>query len=221
MTKFTAAQFSKFGFERDAENDFSDDGNRFKAYKYGSVRVTYLSAHGEVYISAHVSEQIRERNLNVTHEEYYKTLRERHVDPDLYNGVANGKDAIDLNVLIEEIGKALMILDELDAKASEDDELSVEVVARISEERNMLTAAMSKIENVDWLHWTKPEGCYYELQDLRNWHEAFERKLGELDAIERGDGGHSHKVNARFRQYGYVVEKDDGYYVKNVERVLA
>ena len=45
----------KYGFVRNQEEDFSDDGNRFQCYKVGKrVRVSKLVADGEVYISARI-----------------------------------------------------------------------------------------------------------------------------------------------------------------------
>lgn len=42
----------KAGFVRSKEDDFSDDGNYFTAYKVGNVRVTKLVSKGEAYIDA-------------------------------------------------------------------------------------------------------------------------------------------------------------------------
>jgi hypothetical protein len=41
---------TKYGFVRDAANDFSDDGSRFQAYRVGRVRVTKLVSDGQAYI---------------------------------------------------------------------------------------------------------------------------------------------------------------------------
>lgn len=45
---------TKYGFVRCPEEDFSDDGNRFQAYKVGRVRVTKLIADGEAYIDGDI-----------------------------------------------------------------------------------------------------------------------------------------------------------------------
>ena len=46
---------SKYGFIRWAEEDFSDDGNRFTCYRAGDrVRVSKLVADGEAYIDARI-----------------------------------------------------------------------------------------------------------------------------------------------------------------------
>ena len=45
----------KYGFVRDAKEDFSDDGNRFTCYKVGTrVRVSKHVSDGQVYISARI-----------------------------------------------------------------------------------------------------------------------------------------------------------------------
>ena len=47
---------TKYGFIRDREEDFSDDGNRFQGYRVGKrVRVSKLVADGDAYISATIN----------------------------------------------------------------------------------------------------------------------------------------------------------------------
>lgn len=50
----TRINLVKYGFVRDAANDFSDDGNRFQAYKVGRVRITKLVSDGEAYIDGDI-----------------------------------------------------------------------------------------------------------------------------------------------------------------------
>ena len=50
----TRINLVKYGFVRDAAEDFSDDGNRFQAYKVGRVRVTKLVSDGEAYIDGSI-----------------------------------------------------------------------------------------------------------------------------------------------------------------------
>lgn len=45
---------AKYGFVRCPEEDFSDDGSRFQAYKVGRVRVTKLLADGQAYIDGNI-----------------------------------------------------------------------------------------------------------------------------------------------------------------------
>jgi len=47
---------TKYGFVRCPEEDFSDDGNRFQAYKVGRVRVTKLVSDGEAYIDGDIND---------------------------------------------------------------------------------------------------------------------------------------------------------------------
>ena len=47
--------FKKYGFIRNKENDFSDDGNRFKCYDYKGIEITYLKdQYYGVFLSARV-----------------------------------------------------------------------------------------------------------------------------------------------------------------------
>lgn len=52
----TRINLVKYGFVRWSEEDFSDDGNRFQAYKVGRVRVTKLVSDGEAYIDGDIND---------------------------------------------------------------------------------------------------------------------------------------------------------------------
>ena len=52
----TRINLVKYGFVRDAINDFSDDGNRFQCYRVGRVRVTKLVSDGEAYIDGDIED---------------------------------------------------------------------------------------------------------------------------------------------------------------------
>ena len=52
----TRINLVKYGFVRDAANDFSDDGNRFQVYKVGRVTVTKLVSAGVAYIDGDIDE---------------------------------------------------------------------------------------------------------------------------------------------------------------------
>ena len=52
----TRINLVKYGFVRDAAEDFSDDGNRFQAYRVGRVRVTKLVSDGEAYIDGDIND---------------------------------------------------------------------------------------------------------------------------------------------------------------------
>ena len=47
---------TKYGFVRDPAQDFSDDGNRFQAYKVGRVRITKLVSDGEAFIDGGIND---------------------------------------------------------------------------------------------------------------------------------------------------------------------
>ncbi len=53
----TRINLVKYGFVRDAAEDFSDDGNRFQCYRVGTrVRVTKLVSDGEAYIDGDIND---------------------------------------------------------------------------------------------------------------------------------------------------------------------
>jgi hypothetical protein len=81
----TRINLTKYGFVRDAANDFTDDGSRFTGFRFadsGSF-VSKLVSNGMVYLSAHVS-----GNLPF---EVYKTLPHYDVAVWDFNGVSTTK----------------------------------------------------------------------------------------------------------------------------------
>ena len=50
----TRINLVKYGFVRDAAEDFSDDGSRFQAYRVGRVQVTKCVSDGEAYIDGDI-----------------------------------------------------------------------------------------------------------------------------------------------------------------------
>ena len=50
----TRINLVKYGFVRTPDEDFSDDGNRFQAYRVGRVRVTKLVADGDAFINGSI-----------------------------------------------------------------------------------------------------------------------------------------------------------------------
>lgn len=52
----TRINLVKYGFVRDAAEDFSDDGNRFTCYRVGRVRVTKLVSDGDAFIDGDIND---------------------------------------------------------------------------------------------------------------------------------------------------------------------
>ena len=50
----TRINLVKYGFVRDAANDFSDDGTRFQTYRVGRIQVTKCVSNGEAYIDGDI-----------------------------------------------------------------------------------------------------------------------------------------------------------------------
>lgn len=83
----------KYGFVRNPEEDFSDDGNRFQCYKVGkNIRVSKLVSDGCAYISASIAKN------KLTYDEY--SVLPHYNSLDVLNGVdissINEEDLINL-----------------------------------------------------------------------------------------------------------------------------
>lgn len=59
----------KYGFKRNSENDFVDDGNHFKFYCYKGLPISYLKSEGEYYLD------LRLDYIGVKYEEYKEDLK--------------------------------------------------------------------------------------------------------------------------------------------------
>lgn len=88
---FNPRSLQKYGFIRRPEDDFSDDGSRFRGYVYktdkGEMPVTYLKSNGQVYLSASLHHKDE-----LSYEEYKDLPSYR--DSDKYNGVP--EDEVDV-----------------------------------------------------------------------------------------------------------------------------
>ena len=119
---FNPRSLQKYGFIRRPEDDFSDDGNRFRGYAYktdkGEMPVTYLKSNGQVYLTAALHHKDE-----LSYEEYKNLPSYR--DGDKYNGVS--EDEVDVadfaNIcekLIEEYAEAVIKLESVSSEKIEE-----------------------------------------------------------------------------------------------------
>lgn len=107
--------FTKYGFVRVPDEDFSDDGSHFTTYKYKGIRVTYLKTKDdEVYLCARLSELVPcARALGMFVKEVAEKVKSLSIIEDKYNGVyhfTNDK----LESYVKELDEALETLDALE-----------------------------------------------------------------------------------------------------------
>ena len=59
---------TKYGFIREADRDFEDDGNEFKMYSYGICYVSYIKDGSDYYISASIYGRLKsDENFKLAH----------------------------------------------------------------------------------------------------------------------------------------------------------
>ena len=76
--------YKKYGFVRDNESDFSDDGAYFRCYKLGKIQITVCTDFGMYFISARASDELY-KTKPLDYEVYSKLPG--YKDLDLLNGV--------------------------------------------------------------------------------------------------------------------------------------
>lgn len=72
--------YKKYGMIRDKSLDFSDDGNYFRCYRLGEMRVSVCTWNGEYFIAGHYDKAYELSYEVYSHFEHYKDL-------DLLNGI--------------------------------------------------------------------------------------------------------------------------------------
>lgn len=98
-------RYSAFGIERTPEDDFSDDGTRFTAYRLpNGMEMTVAKDSDDIYLSVN-----KPYNKEVSYEEY--SSLPHYKDLDMYNGVR--KDSVDLSKVIDASNKYLNEYNEL------------------------------------------------------------------------------------------------------------
>lgn len=150
---------SKYGFVRDAQNDFSDDGNHFQVYKAGTrVRVSKLVADGEAYISARIDGNIlpyeaysvlpHYRDLNALNGVSVGTLSEEDLQELYANCLAYEEEYTKAEQTIE-----MPSLEELKIKA---EQITIKVAREVNQVEKLLSLyafeAASKFSKYDWIN---------------------------------------------------------------------
>lgn len=185
---FNPRELGKYGFVRRPEDDFSDDGNRFRGYVYkndkGEMPLTYLKADGEVYAA------IALHHLNDLSYDEYKNLPS-YRDADKYNGVPEDSvDVADLakiaERLIDEYNEAKSKLDRVSNEELKDMCDKLEKAAR--DDYNKTIKMLDSISIVKILSLNE-----YKIKRLKDYLNSasryvdnrYERMLSQSDRAKR------------------------------------
>lgn len=131
-SRVTPAAFKKYGFERDPEKDFSDDGTRFTAYKFkDGLTMTYAYSYDYGHFAALRLDYARLNHSN-NDDMYFPSYR--------LTNEFNGKEVLDLVKLKENAEHCLADLNSYKAG----DPLLLSHVATMREKREKAMEAVDQ-----------------------------------------------------------------------------
>lgn len=225
MTKFNARQFTKYGFVHVAEEDFSDDGNRFQIWmheesglKVSYSRYTYTNNNFEKVTQYFISP----RESYGSHGLLYEDVRD---EPEFVNSEKfNGCFEVDMDELVELLEARHELFVRKAAEVAEQPLDMTEVRERAMFERNELMALMELAKtSIKW--WELKE---YALRNACRNMDILDRSIKKLDEILDGDINRyrQRQLITGFSKYGYIVDRLGegsryGYYNELMELVCA
>lgn len=107
VKSLTEANIKKFGIKREADKDFTDDGNRFRGFSYKGIMMSQCRSEGETYLSVRIDYD----NYDFHYDEWFDS--EEHKLADEFNGVSE----VNVDKLIENIEKIIIRVEALDKHA--------------------------------------------------------------------------------------------------------
>ena len=192
--------------------NFTDDGNRFKGFDYKGLPITTLRTDGTTYLSIR-EDYVEDRQY--TWREWHAT--EEHYLTDEFNGV----EEIDLNKLIENCEKIISKMDELNNAVKDKHPDLTKVNEQLVKEKKMIDDFVETVKReLKW--WTLER---YKLSSASRYLSSLELKSSEikrmLDGTENMDRKRKQELVENLEAYGYIVEHEDGFYIKELNELMA
>lgn len=202
-SKFTAKQFTKYGFTHLKEEDFNDDGARFQVWMHEGtgLKVTYSRGNWSGEVEYFIS--VRTWDLGMEYADYSKLDHYKACDE------FNGCYEVDMDKLVETLYAFNAELIEA-RRVIENEELDMSgVMDRVETERKCIKQILKMVKGgcVEW--WNLGE---YDLKNAARNVKSLEKEAAKLDEIIEngfGDKAAQRKAWNTFNEYGYVVDKCD------------
>lgn len=207
---FTVREFTKRGFVRRKDLDFSDDGNRFIGFEYDGMPITYLKADGMYYCSVRVD--------YLTNSFSYKKWMK--VEEYKLAGEFNGCSSIDADKLVENIKAIKIAVDKLNAQVKEEAEnVDIDRLSKIAaKEADYVEQIVEEFKiDFDWFNansWVLDRCISYAKHLTRKIEIIREVNWETMDKIAAYNKMESYNDN------GYLYIKSDDYYIKYLLEAL-
>lgn len=206
--QFTMRELLKRGFIRLEDEDFRDDGNKFKVYYYKGLRITYLKSYGEYYLSIDLpyGDYIYDDYKN---KPWYKLTDE-----------FNGCDNVDPDKVIENCEAIIKGLKELQDEITKEEKADLDLLYLVkAQEIEMAEKVLNdfKSGNYIWnisgkyeLEWAIDAVKSLEKEVLRlKDKEFYNLPLRELRTL-----------NNQLEKHNYLYIKEDNYYIKKLKKIM-
>lgn len=218
MAKFTAKQFSKYGFIHLTNEDFSDDGVRFQIWmheesglKVSYARYNYVKFNGE----KEVEYFIRPRESYYKHGLVYEDVKNEVEWKNAYK--FNGCYEVDMEELIDLLIALHNMFLRVKAAADAEELDMTAVKERALEEVCVIEELMDEVKH-DLRWWELDKYSMNHYADCMKGLERDAKRLGDI-IVGNMDRRTQRELKNRVESYGYVVTKLDGsfYYKELVE----
>lgn len=221
MAKFTAKQFSKYGFIHLTNEDFSDDGTRFQIWmheesglKVSYARYNYVKFNGEKEVEYFIHPRESYYNHGLVYEDVKNEVEWKNADK--FNGCYD----VDMDELIEVLVALHNMFIRVKVAADAEELDMTEVNERALEEICGIEILMDEVkQNLRW--W---ELGSYDMKRYADYMRGLELDVKQLNKILDGsiDRRKQRELLNRFNNYGYVQNKlgNGGFYYAELTEAL-
>lgn len=207
MKDFSLRELTKRGCIRVKEEDFSDDGSRFKVLYYKNLRVTYLKNEGDYFLAIRIPEGENYIYDDYKDQEWYRNCDKYNycsdIDPDDFINIAE--------IAISEIEK-------LESQPKEEIDIT-NMEQRRLEEIEIGLNILEDFRNSNVIYDMKSE---YQVKWILDYYHSLEReiqRLQELDFSKLNYRALKQRRNS-FNDYGYIIIKEDDFYIRKLTEAI-
>lgn len=208
--EFSLRELTKRGCIRVKEEDFSDDGNRFKILTYKNLRISYLKDQGDYFLSIRVPYQ----GENYIYEDYKD--KEWYKNCDKYNNCSS----IDPDDFINILETALSEIAKLESQPREEID-TTDLEKRKQEEIAIMEKALKDFKDSNVIYTIE---SLYQIRTLFDYYHSVERtieRLKNMDFSKLEYNKLKHKRNL-FNEYGYIEIKsvEENFYTRQLYKAI-
>lgn len=206
--EFTMKQLTKRGFIRKEDEDFRDDGNKFKTYYYKGLRITYLKSYGEYYLAIHLPDG------NYIYDDYKD--KDWYKLADEYNGCTK----IDPDKVIENCEIIIRGIVELEEEINQQEKPDLDLLYLVkNQEIEMAEKVLNDFKSGNYIWEIENEyECKWTMDSVRHLQKEVDR-LKDKQFYDMGIKDLRQLAN-NLEKYNYLYLREDDYYIKKLKKVM-